>query len=53
MEAQWRLCTRYKKLLAKGKNKPQIVTAIGRELLGFISLREALTGPGIAAEHLP
>ena len=24
------------KLLAKGKNKPQIVTAIGRELLGFI-----------------
>ena len=52
-KAQWRLCTRYKKLLAKGKNKPQIVTAIGRELLGFISLREALTGPGIAAEHLP
>ncbi|MBV9081526.1 MAG: IS110 family transposase [Acidobacteriaceae bacterium] len=35
-KAQWRLCTRYKKLLAKGKNKPQIVTAIGRELLGFI-----------------
>ena len=33
---QWRLCTRYKKLAAKGKNKPQIVTAIGRELLGFI-----------------
>ena len=30
------LCTRYKKLAAKGKNKPQIVTAIGRELLGFI-----------------
>jgi transposase len=35
-KAQWRLCTRYKKLAAKGKNKPQIVTAIGRELLGFI-----------------
>ena len=34
-KAQWRLCTRYKKLLAKGKNKPQIVTAIGRELLGL------------------
>jgi hypothetical protein len=30
------LCTRYKKLAARGKNKPQIVTAIGRELLGFI-----------------
>jgi hypothetical protein len=28
------LCTRYKKLAAKGKNKPQIVT--DRELLGFI-----------------
>jgi transposase len=27
-KAQWRLCTRY-------KNKPQIVTAIARELLGF------------------
>jgi len=35
-KAQWRLCTRYKKLAAKGKNKPQTVTAIGRELLGFI-----------------
>jgi transposase len=35
-KAQWRLCTRYKKLAARGKNKPQVVTAIGRELLGFI-----------------
>jgi transposase len=35
-KAQWCLCTRYKKLAGKGKNKPQIVTAIGRELLGFI-----------------
>jgi transposase len=35
-KAQWRLCTRYKKLAACGKNKPQIVTAIARELLGFI-----------------
>lgn len=35
-KAQWRLCTRYKKMAARGKNKPQIVTAIGRELLGFI-----------------
>lgn len=35
-KAQWRLCTRYKKLAGRGKNKPQIVTAIGRELLGFI-----------------
>ncbi len=35
-KAQWRLHTRYKKLLDAGKKKPQIVTAIGRELLGFI-----------------
>jgi len=35
-KAQWRLHTRYKKLAGAGKKKPQIVTAIGRELLGFI-----------------
>jgi hypothetical protein len=35
-KAQWRLHTRYKKLLAVGKKKPQIVTAVGREFLGFI-----------------
>jgi transposase len=35
-KAQWRLHTRYQKLAARGKNKNQIVTAVGRELLGFI-----------------
>jgi len=35
-KAQWRLCTRYRKLAAAGKKKPQIVTAVGRELLGFM-----------------
>ncbi len=35
-KAQNRLHKRYRKLLEKGKNKPQIVTAIGRELLGFV-----------------
>ena len=35
-KAQHRLPARYRKLLAQGKNKPQIVTAVGRELLGFI-----------------
>jgi transposase len=35
-KAQWRLHNRYKKLAAAGKNKPQIVTAVGRELLGFM-----------------
>jgi transposase len=35
-KAQWRLTTRYRKLSARGKNKPQVITALGRELLGFI-----------------
>lgn len=35
-KAQHRLHARYRKLLAQGKNKPQIVTAMGRELLGFV-----------------
>jgi transposase len=35
-KAQHRLHTRYARLLAKGKAPTQIVTAIGRELLGFI-----------------
>ena len=35
-KAQQRLHKRYKVLSARGKNKNQIVTALGRELLGFI-----------------
>jgi transposase len=35
-KAQNRLHMRYRKLMARGKNKQQIVTAVGRELLGFI-----------------
>ncbi len=35
-KAQYRLHKRYQKLAARGKNKNQIVTAVGRELLGFI-----------------
>jgi len=35
-KAQGRLHTRYRKLAARGKNKNQIVTAVGRELLGFV-----------------
>jgi transposase len=34
--AQGRLHSRYTKLNARGKNKNQVVTAVGRELLGFI-----------------
>jgi len=36
LKAQQRLHQRYKKLLAKGKNKGVVMTAVGRELLGFI-----------------
>jgi len=35
-KAQHRLHTRYGKLMARGKEKEKVVTAIGRELLGFI-----------------
>jgi transposase len=35
-KAQQRLHKRYKALASRGKNKNQIVTALGRELLGFI-----------------
>lgn len=35
-KAQQRLHSRYTKLTARGKNKNQVVTAVGRELLGFI-----------------
>jgi transposase len=35
-KAQWCLYHRYSQLAARGKNKNQIVTAIGRELLGFL-----------------
>jgi transposase len=35
-KAQHRLHGRYQRLLGRGKCQPQVVTAIGRELLGFI-----------------
>jgi transposase len=35
-KAQPRLHGRYQRLLGRGKCQPQVVTAIGRELLGFI-----------------
>ena len=44
-KAQHRLHTRYTKLLAKGKAKQQVITAVGRELLGFI------WAIGVAAER--
>jgi transposase len=44
-KAQHRLHARYTKLLAKGKAKQQVITAVGRELLGFI------WAIGVAAER--
>jgi hypothetical protein len=35
-KAQHRLHSRYRKLTARGKNSGKVVTAMGRELLGFI-----------------
>lgn len=35
-KAQHRLCTRYRRLTAKGKLRQKITVALGRELLGFI-----------------
>jgi transposase len=35
-KAQHRLCGRYRRLLAKGKTKQQVATAVARELLGFV-----------------
>ena len=35
-KAQLRLHGRYRKLLGRGKCQQQVITAVGRELLGFI-----------------
>ena len=35
-KAQTRLCGRYRRLLGRGKESPKVITAISRELLGFI-----------------
>lgn len=44
-KAQHRLNGRYRRLVARGKAKPQVVTAVARELLGFI------WAIGVAVEH--
>ena len=50
-KAQHRLHGRYKKLAAAGKKKPQIVTAVGRELLGFIWAIAVRTEAKVKAER--
>jgi transposase len=34
--AQHRLSSRYRQLMAKGKPKQKVITAVGREFLGFV-----------------
>ena len=48
-KAQVRLCGRYRRLCAKGKPEPQAVTAVARELLGFIWA----IGSRVEREHAP
>ncbi|RWG75942.1 MAG: IS110 family transposase, partial [Mesorhizobium sp.] len=35
-KAQTRLCARYRRLMAAGKNKPIVVAAIAREMAAFL-----------------
>ena len=35
-KAQVRLCGRYRRMLARGKKAPIVITAIARELVGFM-----------------
>jgi transposase len=35
-KAQQRLCSRFRRLVSRGKLKQKVVTAVGRELLGFM-----------------
>ena len=35
-KAQVRLCARYRRMLARGKKAPVVITAVARELVGFI-----------------
>jgi transposase len=46
-KAQHRLHGRFRKLLGRGKSRPQAATAVGRELLGFIWA----IGVAVEAEH--
>jgi len=48
-KAQVRLCGRYRRLCAKGKPEPKAVTAVARELLGFIWA----IGSRVEREHAP
>jgi transposase len=50
-KAQHRLHSRYSKLCAKGKTKQKVVTAVGRELLGFIWAIGVQVEQTVSASH--
>jgi transposase len=53
-KAQVRLCTRYRRLMARGKHANQVVVAIARELVGFlwaIAKQVPLTSSGYKTHH--
>jgi len=55
--AQHRLHGRYRALLARGKTKQKVITAVGRELLGFIwaigcEIEHTPAHPGVQARRL-
>ena len=48
-KAQVRLCARYRRMLARRKKAPVVITAIARELVGFIWAIAQITAPRAAA----
>lgn len=48
-KAQVRLCARYRRMLARRKKAPVVVTAIARELVGFIWAIAKVTAPQAAS----
>lgn len=44
-KAQVRLCARYRRMLARRKKSPVVITAIARELVGFIWAIAHVTAP--------
>lgn len=48
-KGQLRMCGRYRKLMAAGKAKPKVITAIAREMVGFIWDIARRVQPAVAA----
>jgi transposase len=53
-KAQLRLCGRYRKLVARGKKSQVAITAVARELLGFVwAIAKAVPGPAQTTTNVP